>query len=568
MAKHTKNIAYLTSCCRRDGSVLLLVLVVIAVLSLGAASYMTLMQNERTAVRYHGLQGQAAATTASGVAYVQALLSRPETDIQSEGGLIDNPTLLQAVPLYDSDDPQIQWLMTIISPGMTGGGYSGLRYGLVNESSKLHVNGLLAGEPNEQRQRLSAIPGMDVELADAILDWLDEDDMPREYGAESEYYQQLDPPYVARNGPLRSLEELLSVRGMSRDLLYGLDHNRNYQADAGEAPRGLLLEVDNSTGSLNLGMAAYLTVVSAESTITDQGPRIDLNLPTLNTLHTSLASQLTSEEAKFIVLYRQYGGQQQDARESRNQRQPASAPSNVQLDFEKQASTQITSLLELVGTTVTVTPEQEEGGKRSNRESKEAESSNEKNGSGDSGGKEKPQTVESPWPDTPAGYRQLLKVYDLTTSAANPTYAGRININVATRPVLGTIPGMSAALADQIIAQREPEVDMLLSDQRCPLWILIEGLVTREQYQAMETYITTRGCVYSGQAVGFRQLTSGQTSSNSAKPGEAPSQIDAVARHQFWIDARGPQPELIDWVDLSTLGRGYSPEILSPEMEP
>ncbi|QDS98591.1 type II secretion system protein GspK [Adhaeretor mobilis] len=545
------------------GSVLLLVLVVVAILSLGAASYMTLMQNERTAVRYHGLQGQADATAASCVAYVQALLSRPDSEVQLEGGLVDNPALFQALPLYESDDPQIQWFMTIVSPGMSNGSLSGLRYGLVNESSKLHVNGLLAGELNQQRERLMALPGMNVELADAILDWLDADDLPREFGAEADYYAQLDPPYAPRNGPLRSLEELLSIRGMSRDLLYGLDHNRNYQGDAGEAPRGLLLEADDSTGTLNLGMAEYLTVVSAESTITEQGPRIDLNLPTLNTLHTSLSSQLSAEEAKFIVLYRQYGGQQQDARESRDQNQPASAPANVELDFEKQATTRINSLLDLVGTTVTVTSEEESGGARSGRGGNRNRGRSDSDDESEPDGDEESQTVESPWPDTPAGYQGLLKLYDSATTSSSPTYAGRININVASRPVLGTIPGMSYALADQILARREPEVDMTLSDQRSPLWLLIEGLVTREQFQQMETYITTRGCVYSGQAVGFRQITS-----ESGKPGESPSQIDVVARRQFRIDARGPKPELIDWSDLSSLGRGYSPATLSPEMEP
>ena len=39
---------------RRRGSVLFMVLVVVALLTLGTATYLELMQNERQAVRHHG----------------------------------------------------------------------------------------------------------------------------------------------------------------------------------------------------------------------------------------------------------------------------------------------------------------------------------------------------------------------------------------------------------------------------------------------------------------------------------------------------------------------------------
>ena len=61
-------------------------------------------------------------------------------------------------------------------------------------------------------------------LVDAILDWLDGDDLPRELGAEEEFYQDLDPPRYVRNGEFESIEELLLVEGMSPDLLFGETH--------------------------------------------------------------------------------------------------------------------------------------------------------------------------------------------------------------------------------------------------------------------------------------------------------------------------------------------------------
>lgn len=58
-------------------------------------------------------------------------------------------------------------------------------------------------------------------IADAILDWRDKDDEHRLNGAESEYYQGLPRPYVAKNAPFDSLEELLLVKGVTRELYEG-----------------------------------------------------------------------------------------------------------------------------------------------------------------------------------------------------------------------------------------------------------------------------------------------------------------------------------------------------------
>ena len=83
------------------------------------------------------------------------------------------------------------------------------------------------GQETAGRDLLMALPGMTEETADAILDWLDEDEEPREYGAESDYYSSLSPPYAAKNGQLETVEELLLVRGVTPQLLFGADVNRN-----------------------------------------------------------------------------------------------------------------------------------------------------------------------------------------------------------------------------------------------------------------------------------------------------------------------------------------------------
>lgn len=59
-------------------------------------------------------------------------------------------------------------------------------------------------------------------IASSILDWVDRDDFPKiGGGAESDYYLGLDPPYLAKNGPIDDITELLKVKGVTPELFFG-----------------------------------------------------------------------------------------------------------------------------------------------------------------------------------------------------------------------------------------------------------------------------------------------------------------------------------------------------------
>ncbi len=76
---------------------------------------------------------------------------------------------------------------------------------------------------------------MEELMARPLLDWIDNDDEPLEDGGvESQYYLDLDPPYEARNGAVRTLEELELVADMDPLLLRGEDWNLNGLLDANE----------------------------------------------------------------------------------------------------------------------------------------------------------------------------------------------------------------------------------------------------------------------------------------------------------------------------------------------
>ncbi len=67
-------------------------------------------------------------------------------------------------------------------------------------------------------------------LINSVKDWLDsldDDAVTGISGAESDFYQELEPPYVCANGPFNHVDELLNVNGFLKENLnrIGIDNN-------------------------------------------------------------------------------------------------------------------------------------------------------------------------------------------------------------------------------------------------------------------------------------------------------------------------------------------------------
>ena len=65
-----------------------------------------------------------------------------------------------------------------------------------------------------------------TEIVDSIVDWMDSDDKESTFGAEEGYYESLDPPYSPRNNFMELPNELLAVKGITSELLYGNDEKK------------------------------------------------------------------------------------------------------------------------------------------------------------------------------------------------------------------------------------------------------------------------------------------------------------------------------------------------------
>jgi DNA uptake protein ComE-like DNA-binding protein len=389
---------------------------------------------------------------------------------------------------------------------------------------------------------------MTIDIADAILDWLDPDDIARTNGAERDYYN--GHGYAPKNGPIESVEELLLVRGVTPQLLYGPDLDRNSVVDPIEMSLGMQasttinssntsntaasssstssgssssssgptisgLPTSNSSGttstaSMNQGWSAYLTVYSHESNLRADGqPKINVNAVDLQQLYQALSTVVGADIATFIIAYRQ--GQVVTGSQT-----TVSAAGQTP-NFNLPGNTLLASPLDLVGCKVQVTFQ----------------------------GSQQASVVSSPFdssPQTMASYIPFL--LDNLTIVPSATVPGRVNINHAPLPVLMTIPGMDSTTANLILTAQSTASNMLGSNRKYPTWLYTEGLTTLDTLKKLMPFITCSGRVYRAQVVGFFDASG------------------PVCRAEVVIDATTTAPRLLLWRELTQLGHGYSATVL------
>ena len=120
---------------------------------------------------------------------------------------------------------------------------------IVDESGKIPLNSLTDASAVILKNLLIS-QGRTSEdadiIADSILDWKDADDLHHLSGVESEYYLSLPKPYRAGNRDFETLEELILVKGITPEILYGTG-----------GARGIIpfLTVHAKTGKININAA-------------------------------------------------------------------------------------------------------------------------------------------------------------------------------------------------------------------------------------------------------------------------------------------------------------------------
>lgn len=584
----------------RRGSVLLTVLVIIGLLTFAIYTFAELSVSEVEATSMYARSTQTRAIADSGLELASALLADPLE--RASENYFHRPELFAGILMQDSQGARGRARYSIIAPNESDITAASVRYGFSDESGKLNLNEAVKWDIGaaEKRKLLMFLPLMTEEYADAILDWVDNDALAREFGAESDFYEGLAEPYSTANGPLSSLDELLLVRGVTRELVYGEDVNRNGLLDLGEDLNG--------DGVLDRGWAAYLTVYSKEANVrADGSSRINLNEEDLPKLFDDLAAEFDNEVATFVVAYRMNGaatenpqGQQGqstggggggrrgrrggggNSQSSGNNSNGGGSSKAGDTSGEKNASGDQNQGIQ--------SQQPSQGGSGSPLGSSSGGSggvSSTGGGSGSGGGSsgggnntikkgglEIPRsggggnninsiydlvdvkvtakvngadkTIESPWKTEGRDLGQALPLLiDALTTVKESTIKGRVNVNQASREVLMGLPGMSEQLANSIAQQKsvgpngEPVTDFMDSHGTSG-WLLVEGLADVATMKQIDKYITARGDVYRVQSVGYFDA------------GGPASRLEAV------FDATALPPKVLFFRDLTELGAGYS----------
>ncbi len=260
----------------------------------------------------------------------------------------------------------------------------GLIYGVSDEEGRMNLN-------EASTNQLAQLENITPDVVAAIIDWRDADNDVTPGGAEEEYYLSLLPPYVPRNGPFQTIREMLMVRGVSSDLLFGNDSNQNGLIDFGDsenagrtAAGGPVLE--------DGGWAAILTLESSVKNLNASGEdRVNVQTADERTLTT--VKGITPDIARAIVAYR---GQKQ---------------------------------LQSIADLLDVTAAQPGGNQPLNP-------------GGQPGG---PTVIDE---------NLFLDLADDITVATDQDFPGAVNLNTASLTVLAALPGVSRELAQAIISYR------------------------------------------------------------------------------------------------------------------
>jgi hypothetical protein len=283
----------------RRAIVIIAVLALVVILGLLGYRYADLMTEQYRSATNVVRQVQSRSVAEAGVHYTAMLLATPD----ALDSLFDNRAKFfrQLIKETPSSIGGQSYFSVIATPwgDQVQNGSGQFTFGVIDEGSKININAVMKADQtgNALYELLLGLPNMSPDIAAAIVDFLDTDDSPRPDGAESSDYA---PLYQARNGPLDSLDELLLVKGVTFELLYGGDRNRNGMIDADETPP----DADNP-----LGWSQYLTVHSREQHVDIKyQARVNVNAGPLSSLQTALSNALSEEMVTYILLYRAYGG--------------------------------------------------------------------------------------------------------------------------------------------------------------------------------------------------------------------------------------------------------------------
>jgi competence ComEA-like helix-hairpin-helix protein len=437
------------------GSILVGLLWCLALLSLIVVGILHTSRIDLLAVKNYGDKIQAHYLAVAGIEKARALLyqnahDRSRSSRNHSGELYDAPDQFRDVNFG-------RGLFRVFRRGRPDEG-GGIIYGIGDEESRLNVNVATL-------TALTNLDGMTPEIASSIADWRDGDNEVTPGGAELDYYLSQQPPYQPRNAPFVSVRELLMVKGVTRELLFGRDtHGNGMLPQTGEGESDDAFN-DRLAGGTDTGWAGRLTICSSVKNISASGEdRVNVQTADENAL--TAVKGITSSIARAMVAYR---GQNK---------------------------------FQSIGDLLDVTPpaRNNSGGNSgrnnsggSNRGNQSQSNNDDLSDNSGSGTKVISQTL-------------LMDIADqISVVDASQDLAGAININTAGADVLRCLPGIDRDLAQAIISYRQSSGYFANVAE-----LLKVGGITEAVFKQVAPLVTARSET-------FRILCEGRISSTGAR---------------------------------------------------
>jgi general secretion pathway protein K len=154
--------------------------------------------------------------------YKAGMLTRAA--VQAARAVLQQDLLRERMTGQKFDGPTDIWAMPIKNYAI-GDGF--LTAQIQDETGKFNLNDLASTSGGDIEQKKKILRGkrlfellrVNPNLIDALIDWMDQDEVPQPAGAESLYYQSLRPPYRAANSPLPGLGDLRLIKGFTPEII-------------------------------------------------------------------------------------------------------------------------------------------------------------------------------------------------------------------------------------------------------------------------------------------------------------------------------------------------------------
>jgi DNA uptake protein ComE-like DNA-binding protein len=363
-------------------------------------------------------------------------------------------------------------------------------YGPIDEAARINVN-------TADRDVLALLPGVGVELARFI-------------------------EKARKRRPYGDLSDLMIVDGVTQTLLYGEDQNENGLLDPNENDGDQSWPHDDEDGELNRGLASYLTVWSAEKNVSVDGVK-RVNLTSASTEDITKVKGISEKEARSIVEHRKKTKiktivdlldvelvevvEQKSDKGSQEKGQQPNQPS------EKKQSSSKSQSSEKKQSASALPPSNSSKNGKSNNSNSNGKSNNSSKNNGKGGEPARPGNDKSNQNERDSkGSKEEVKgtgkkafttaelkgFSDQVTFTDDEIIKGVINVNVASAEVLACLPGVSEALALEIVNTRENSTEKFSSTVSL---LDIQGMTTKI-LEGIYNLISVRSNVYSVRSFG------------------------------------------------------------------